>query len=107
MKQVRIFSYSRETGVYEFSDYPCTAALEDGQAAEPGGDYRKTAGSVRIMTRTEIKAKPGDYAAFNTDRESPDKGEDYLITAVRDNRRGGLPHWRLIINGRTRIQAYS
>ena len=107
MKRVRIFSYVRETGGYEFSDYPCTAAIEDGQATEPGGDYRKNAGSVRIMTRAEIKAKPGDYAAFGVDRESPDKSEDYLITAVRDNRRGGLPHWRLIINGRTRVQAYS
>lgn len=107
MKKVRIFSYSRETGGYEFSDYSCTAALEDGQAAEPGGDYRKTAGSVRIMTRSQIKARPGDYAAFNTERVEPDKNDDYLITAVRDNRRGGLPHWRLIINGRTRTKTYA
>ena len=104
-KRVRIFSYVRETGVYEYSDYPCTAAIEDGQAAESGGAYRKDGGRIRLMTRAEARVKPGDYASFDMEREVPDKGRDYIITAVRDNRRGGLPHWRLIVNGRVRGQS--
>ena len=101
-KSVRIYSYVRETGEYKLSDYPCTAAMEYGQAAEEGGVYRKNGGSIRLMTRSEVDVKPGDYASFDMQREAPDKDTDYLVTAVRDNRRGGLPHWRLIVNGRVR-----
>ena len=101
-RSVRIYSYVRETGEYRFSDYHCTAAMEDGQAAEEGGAYRKNGGSIRLMTRSEVDVKPGDYASFDMQREVPDKDADYLVTAVRDNRRGGLPHWRLIVNGRIR-----
>lgn len=99
-KRVRIFSYVRETGKYEFRDYPCTAAVEEGQASEDGGAYRKNWGSIRLMTRAEVNVKPGDYVSFDMEREKPDKVVDHMITAVRDNRRGGLSHWRLIVNGR-------
>lgn len=104
-KKVRIFSYVRETGKYEYSDYSCTAAIENGQASEDGGAYRKDGGSIRLLTRAEIRVRPGDYASFDTARDIPDKDADYIVTAVRDNRRGGLPHWRLIVNGRIRVQA--
>ena len=99
MRKVRIFRYRRETGDYAFADYKCTAATERGLAAEGGGARPKDGGSIRIMTLEPDIASPGDWAAFDTDREEPDKGEDYIVTTVRDNRRGGLPHWRLIVDG--------
>ena len=102
--KVRIYVYDRETGRYRFRDHLCTAALEDAQLPENGGAYPRDAGSIRIFTRSGEGLRPGCYASFDLERESPDKGEDYFVTAVRDNRRGGLPHWRLIVNGRTRGQ---
>ncbi len=99
-KKLRIFHYERGAGGYSFADYDCTAYLEEAEAGESGGVYRKAGGSLRVMTNAAAIAAPGDWAALYTDREEPDKDKDYLITAVRDNRRGGLPHWRLIINGR-------
>lgn len=102
MKKVRIFRYRRDTGNYTFADYRCTAALEEGQEPENGGDHRKNGGSIRILSKEPDVAEPGDWAGFDMERETPDKGKDLLITMVRDNRRGGLPHWRLIVNGRAR-----
>lgn len=102
LKRVRIYGYDRGSGTYRHSDFFCTAALEEGQAPESGGAYRHCGGSIRLMTRAEAVVRPGDYASFDFERERPDKERDYMITAVRDNRRGGLPHWRLIVNGRLR-----
>lgn len=104
LKRVRIYGYDRDTGDYVYRDFYCTAALEDGQAPESGGSRRRDGGSIRLMTVTEAGVRPGDYASFDMKREVPDKERDYAVTAVRDNRRGGLPHWRLIVNGRVRGQ---
>ena len=103
-RRVRIYGYDRSSGGYVSRDFVCTAALEDGRASETGGDFRRDGGSIRLMTRADNAAAPGAYASFDMEREEPDKETDYLVTAVRDNRRGGLPHWRLIVNGRYKSQ---
>lgn len=55
---------------------------------------------VRIMGDTKIEVATGDYVALgiieNVETVSDLKNHDYFrITAVGDNRRGSLAHWRL------------
>lgn len=55
---------------------------------------------TRIMGDIEIDVAPGDFVALgvveNFETQSDLKGFDHFrITAVGDNRRGNLPHWRL------------
>ncbi len=99
MKKVRIYRYRRESGDYEYSDYSCTASIRERSVTSDGGAQRSPEGSIRIMTREKINVSPGDYAAVDSFGERPDKNRDFLISAVRDNRRGTLPHWRLIFDG--------
>lgn len=107
MKKIRIFSYDRAAGGYSFADYNCTVVLHDGQEPESGGTYRKNGGSVRIMTSKDVDVRPGDWLSLDTGRDRPDKDRDRLVTEVRDNRRGGLPHWRLILDGRAGVRVNS
>ena len=56
--------------------------------------------TVRIFDKAEITPKPGDYLALGAVEtvERPSQlqgGEFFRITAVTDNRRGILSHWRL------------
>ena len=55
---------------------------------------------VRIKSTEDIAAAPGDYVAKGViesiTKPADLKGLDYFrITSVGDNRRGGLPHWRV------------
>ena len=101
-RNVRIFSYDRGTGKYVFEDHRASVSSEEGILAEDKGVHRRCEASIRIMTTRDINAKPGDYVSLKQEEE-PDKDIDMMITRVRDNRRGGLPHWRLIVNRRSRI----
>lgn len=96
MRKIRIFRYRREKGEYSFSDYEGTFYMKERLRTEDGGVKRCWEGSVRIMTDEDIDARPGDYISLYGDSE-PNKGRDYMITAIRDNRRGGLPHWRIVM----------
>ncbi len=98
MRSVRIFSYDVESGEYTFRDFRASAWIEDGIVTESGGARRRCEGTVRLMTQEEAGVRPGDYASLYFD-EKPDKNRDFQITAVRDNRRGGLPHWKLTVYG--------
>ena len=55
---------------------------------------------VRIMGDVEIEVAPGDYVVLGTlntyETKSDLKEFDHFrITAIGDNRRGNLAHWRL------------
>ena len=99
LRNIRIFSY--ENGGYTYEDHRGTAELEEGSQVEDGGSQRRCDGSVRLMTKKDVKAEPGDYVSLFTE-EKPDKNRDFYITAVKDNRRGNLPHWRLFVGKRRR-----
>lgn len=99
LRRIRVFSLDAKAGGYVYSDYRGTAELEDGDEADKSGRRRRCLGSVRLMTRGEVRAAPGDYVSLYAD-EAPDKGRDFYVTAVKDNRRGNLPHWRLLVGRR-------
>lgn len=66
-----------------------------GEGAKPVNTYE-----VRIMTKDDINVSLGDYIAQGviTDVEKPSDLKDaisFRITAIGDNRRGSLAHWRL------------
>lgn len=96
MKKLRIFRYHRQAGKYTFFDAEGSVYMKERIRTEDGGAKRCYEGSVRIMTEADLDISPGDYMSLKKN-EKPEKGEDWLITAVRDNRRGGLPHWRIIM----------
>lgn len=75
--------------------YAKTIITTSGDGAKPSNTYE-----VRIMGAADISPAPGDYVALgaveSVTRPSDLKGiEHFRITSVGDNRRGGLPHWRL------------
>ena len=102
LRNIRIFHYDKDSGEYVYSDYRGTAEIEEGGQSEDGGVRRRCDGSVRLMTSAEISAAPGDYVSLGIEKE-PDKNRDYYIIVVKDNRRGSLPHWRLLLRRRNRL----
>lgn len=94
--KLRIFSYSRSVGKYSFFDVEGSVYTKERIRTEDGGVIRCVEGSVRIMTNENLNISPGDYLSMSKN-SAPNKAEDWLITAVRDNRRGSRPHWRIIM----------
>lgn len=67
----------------------------DGDGAKPTNTYES-----RIMGNDNIFVALGDFVVLGivSDVEKPSDLNDFdhfRITAIGDNRRGGLPHWRL------------
>lgn len=55
---------------------------------------------VRIPTEEEISVLPGDYLFIGECFDTFPEREDALkITEVKDNRRGGQKHWRIVCGG--------
>lgn len=86
--------------------YTCTtydnASWFTKQTISTSGDGAKPVNSyeVRIMTREDISPSMGDYvvlgAVANVTAPSDLAKHDYFrVTAIGDNRRGWLAHWRL------------
>ena len=75
--------------------YAKTVIVTSGDGAKPANSYE-----VRIFGEMAAAPKPGDYVVRGT-VESVSKPADlkttehFRITSVGDNRRGGLPHWRV------------
>ena len=56
--------------------------------------------TVRIFTREEIDVSPGDYLYVGECYEVLPPIENALkIIEVKDNRRGGQKHWRIVCGG--------
>lgn len=72
-----------------------TVIVTSGDGAKPSNTY-----DVRIYGNVDIAPAPGDYIARGvvngiTKPADLKDFEYFRITSVGDNRRGGLPHWRL------------
>lgn len=64
------------------------------------GFFDGACATVRIPMKEEIKVTPGDYlyiGEFASD-DVPVEGA-LKITEVKDNRRGGQKHWRIVCGG--------
>lgn len=65
-----------------------------GEGAKPTNTYE-----ARVMGDMDINVSPGDFVALG-EVESVETRSDFehldhfRITAIGDNRRGGMPHWR-------------
>lgn len=55
---------------------------------------------ARIPIKKEIGVVPGDYLTVEeSDEEMPNPDNSMKIIEVKDNRRGGQPHWKIICGG--------
>lgn len=66
-----------------------------GDGAAPSNTYE-----VRIMTQADVSPSAGDYVVLGTvaNVAAPSdlaKRDHFRVTAIGDNRRGKLAHWRL------------
>lgn len=76
-----------------------------GRAVTSGtsGDTAADAYVVRIFTNEAVSAEPGDIVVrglvedeiTGTAQLTQKYAESWRVTGVRDDRRGGLPHWRI------------
>lgn len=71
-----------------------TVITTSGDGAKPANTYE-----VRVFS-DEITPAPGDYIARGEVKDITKPSdlkaiEHFRITSVGDNRRGGLPHWRV------------
>ena len=71
-----------------------TVISTSADGAKPSNTYE-----VRIYGNVNISPKPGDYIArgvvVSVNKPADIKADHFRITSVGDNRRGGLPHWRV------------
>lgn len=72
-----------------------TVITTSGDGAAPANTYE-----VRIFSGSNIAPKPGDYVARGIVKDVTKPAdlksvEHFRIKSVGDNRRGGLPHWRV------------
>ena len=65
-----------------------------GDGAKPVNSY-----DVRIMGTMDIDISVGDFVAIGIvggiKKQSDIKADHFRVTAIGDNRRGGLAHWRI------------
>lgn len=83
------------TSVGSASWFKKTTIATDAQGAKPSNTYE-----VRIMTSEGLTVSLGDYVALGIvlDIQKPadlKRVDHFRVTAIGDNRRGKLPHWRL------------
>lgn len=91
----------KDGDTYTCSTYDKASWFEK-QTISTSGDGEKSVNSyeVRIMTRDDISPSTGDYvvkgAVASVAAPSDLAQRDYFrVTAIGDNRRGKLAHWRL------------
>jgi len=64
------------------------------------GFYNGTGCGVRIPTSDESFVLPGDYLEVGKSScDYPDRDKCLKVIEVKDNRRGGMPHWRITCGG--------
>lgn len=64
------------------------------------GFFNGTSAVVRIFTTEEIGVLPGDYLYIGENfAEFPENEDCIKIIEVKDNRRGGQKHWRIVCGG--------
>lgn len=81
--------------VTESSWFAKTVISTSGDGAKPANSYE-----VRVFGPLSVAPKVGDYVARGVVKDVTKPAdlkdvEHFRITSVGDNRRGGLPHWRL------------
>ena len=64
------------------------------------GFFEASSAVVRIPTRENLNVLPGDYISLKEDNsEFPPVDSSFKIVEVKDNRRGGQQHWRILCGG--------
>ena len=80
--------------------YVDTACKIDKNGIKQKGFFDAKSATVRIPVSDDIGVLPGDYLFIGECSEELPNSEDALkIVEVKDNRRGGQKHWRIVCGG--------
>lgn len=64
-------------------------------ASSKSGIEPSNTATIRIPIKAELKIENGDYVYVGKGHREFEKEKCLAVTGVSDNRRGGLPHWRV------------
>lgn len=98
---ITVWHHNLESGLWERRVFRGVRISKTDRISKNGikhtGFYSGNSGIVRIPISTVILVCPGDYVAFGeiTD-EKPNKDISEKIIEVRDNRRGLVPHYKIV-----------
>ncbi len=94
---ITVYHYDEETETYIRSYFPeVFKGYTEKLTSEKGGVSSSDIARVRIPTEQDVLIEKNDYVYFgSSDAPSPDKDKCLKVMAIRDNRFGVNPHWRL------------
>lgn len=95
--EITVYHCDEENGTYARYYFPEVFIGYTGKLiSEKGGVSSGDIARIRIPTPDDISFGKGDYVFFGKSlSEKPEKEKCLRIAAVRDNRFGANPHWRL------------
>ena len=94
---ITVYHYNEETETYKKSYFPRVfKGHTEKLISEKGGVSSSDIARVRIPTKLDIGIEKNDYVYFgSSDAQTPDKEKCLKVMAIRDNRFGANPHWRI------------
>lgn len=94
---ITVYHYDEENETYRKSYFPeVFKGHTEKLISEKGGIASGNIARVRIPTDEDILIEKNDYVYFGkSDAQTPDKEKCLRVMAIRDNRFGANPHWRI------------
>ncbi len=84
-----------DTGAYERLEYQATVYKSRKLVADNGGFLENNSFKIRIPGKDTLPIAHGDYVFIGVGAKERDTSQCYKIVFIADNRRGGLPHYRI------------
>lgn len=84
-----------ETGTYDRLEYQATVYKSRQIIADNGGFLENNSFKIRIPGKDALSVARGDYVYIGVGPEERDTNRCYKVVFIADNRRGGLPHYRI------------
>ncbi len=94
---ITVFHYDELSETYTKTYFPEVFRGHTEQiVSEKGGFAKSDIARVRIPTKDDVQVFENDYVFFGkAEGRVPDKEKCLRVMAVRDNRFGANPHWRI------------
>lgn len=84
-----------DTGAYERTEHKATVYKSRQIIADNGGFLENNSFKIRIPGRDTLSVARGDYVYIGVGAPALERSQCYKVVFIADNRRGGLPHYRL------------
>ncbi len=95
---ITVWHYNDDSEVYERKTFKEAWACNSRKKLEESkGRTSKNICKIRIPTMNDIELQLGDYVRLGIHNdEQPERGKDMAVCELADNRRGSMPHWRVL-----------